>query len=65
MWYLLQGSIIFAIVASNIHWQWTPNHYVPAVLGIAAAAVISGMVQSFLEWWRGAKEGEALSDVEH
>jgi hypothetical protein len=27
MWYLLQSSIIFAVVASNIHWQWTPSRY--------------------------------------
>jgi hypothetical protein len=25
--YLLQSLIIFAVVASNIHWQWTPNTY--------------------------------------
>ena len=33
MWYLLQVSIIFAVIASNIHWKWTPNGYLPAVLG--------------------------------
>jgi len=24
MWLLLQGLIMFAVVASNIHWHWTP-----------------------------------------
>jgi hypothetical protein len=33
MWFLFQGSIIFAVVASNIHWHWTPNGYLPATLG--------------------------------
>jgi hypothetical protein len=32
-WYLLQASIIFAVVASNIHWHWTPSGYLPAMLG--------------------------------
>jgi len=30
MWFLLQASIIFAVVASNIHWHW-------ALLGIGLA----------------------------
>jgi hypothetical protein len=29
MWYLLQSLIIFAVCASNIHWQWTPNRSLP------------------------------------
>jgi hypothetical protein len=24
---LLQSLIVFAVVGSNIHWQWTPNPY--------------------------------------
>ena len=30
MWYLFQSLIIFAVMASNIHWQWTPNGYLAA-----------------------------------
>lgn len=37
MWFLFQGSIVFAVVASNIHWQWTPNGYLAALMGGAAA----------------------------
>ena len=33
MWFLLQSLIIFAVCASNIHYQWTPNAYIPALLG--------------------------------
>jgi hypothetical protein len=25
MWFLFQGSIVYAVVGSNIHWRWTPN----------------------------------------
>jgi len=31
--YLLQGLIIFAVVRSNIHWHWTPNHYLASGIG--------------------------------
>jgi hypothetical protein len=37
MWFLLQSSIIFAVVASNIHWHWTPNGYVASFIGIGLA----------------------------
>jgi hypothetical protein len=30
--YLLQALIVFAVVASNIHWQWTPNPHLAAPL---------------------------------
>ena len=30
MWYAFQGSIMFAVMASNIHWHWSRNVYVAA-----------------------------------
>jgi len=36
MWFLLQGTIIFLVMASNIHWLWTPNPYIPAGAGAEA-----------------------------
>jgi hypothetical protein len=33
MWFVLQGSIIFAVCAANIHWQITPNGYLAAMAG--------------------------------
>jgi hypothetical protein len=39
MWLLLQSLVIFAVVASNIHWHWTPNGYLASVLGFLCAAV--------------------------
>jgi len=26
MWLIIQSLVIFAVVASNIHWQWTAGH---------------------------------------
>ena len=41
MWFLLQSSIIFAVVASNIHWHWTPNGYLASLIGIGLAWLIT------------------------
>jgi hypothetical protein len=41
--YLLQGLIVFAVVGSNIHWQWTPNGYLASGLGILLAWAVT--------WW--------------
>ena len=39
MWFLFQASIIFAVVASNIHWHWTPNGYLASAIGIGLACL--------------------------
>jgi hypothetical protein len=44
MWYIFQGLIIFAVVASNIHWQWTPNPYAAGVCGYLAAYLLTAAV---------------------
>jgi hypothetical protein len=41
--YLLQGLIVFAVVGSNIHWQWTPSGYTASGLGILLAWAVT--------WW--------------
>ena len=38
MWYAFQGSIMFAVMASNIHWHWSRNVYVAAF----AAYIVAG-----------------------
>jgi hypothetical protein len=37
MWWLLQSSIIFAVMASNIRWHWTPNGYLAGLIGVGLA----------------------------
>jgi hypothetical protein len=50
LWMIFQGLVVFAVVASNIHWQWTPNGYLATGLGILAAllatAAITGVVEA-------------------
>jgi hypothetical protein len=54
MWFLFQGSIIFAVVASNIHWQWTPNGYLPAILGAALAWLLTRLLNDVR--WKGRND---------
>jgi hypothetical protein len=37
MWFLFQSLVIFAVVASNIHWQLTPNGYLASLIGVGLA----------------------------
>jgi mannitol-specific phosphotransferase system IIBC component len=37
MWFLFQSTIIFAVMASNIHWHWTPNGYLAGLIGAVLA----------------------------
>ena len=37
VWFLLQALIFFAVMASNIAWDWAPNPYVAALIGVALA----------------------------
>lgn len=41
MWQILQAIIIFIVVASNIYWEWTPNGFVAAVIGIGASVAVT------------------------
>jgi hypothetical protein len=41
MWLFLQSLVIFAVVASNIRWHWTPNPYLASGLGILAALLLT------------------------
>jgi len=43
-WLIFQGLIIFAVVASNIHWHWTPNRYLAGGLGVLAAYLLTRLV---------------------
>jgi len=44
--YLLQALIIFAVVATNIHWAWTPNGYLPAGIGVLLAWIVTVAIVS-------------------
>ena len=52
MWYLLQSLIIFAVMASNTHWQWTPNGMVAAMIGTGAALLVTVGLSHLIEMVR-------------
>lgn len=47
MYFVLQSSIVFAVMASNIYWHWTPNGYVPALLGGGFAYIVTAIVAEY------------------
>lgn len=54
-WYVFQGLVMFAVIASNIHWQWTPNGLLAGIIGYGVAFVatwITGKVASLFLWFR-------------
>jgi uncharacterized membrane protein YgaE (UPF0421/DUF939 family) len=53
MWHVIQAVLIFGVVASKIHWQWTPNRYVSARLGIGLAYYVAMI---FTRWPAGGPQ---------
>ena len=50
--YVLQSAIIFAVMAFNIHWQWTPNPYVAGLYAIGAAVGTTALVNWIADRFR-------------
>jgi hypothetical protein len=46
MWFLRQSLIIFAVVASNLRWHWTPNSYLASGLGFLLAFLLTRWAES-------------------
>lgn len=46
MWKIFQLLVVFAVVGSNIEWQWTDNPLAATVVGIGVAFVLT----EFLTW---------------
>jgi hypothetical protein len=57
MWLLLQSLVIFAVVASNAHYHWTPNHYLPAILGWLAALLVTVGLNGLSDLLRRVRNG--------
>ncbi|MCS3449528.1 hypothetical protein M2222_001651 [Bradyrhizobium elkanii] len=44
MWHLFQSLVIFAVIASNIAYHWTPNGYLASAIGVGLAWVLTQIV---------------------
>ncbi|MGK7056891.1 hypothetical protein AB4853_10455 [Bradyrhizobium sp. 1050_B9_N1_2] len=59
-WYLFQGLIVFGVVASNIHWHWTPNGYLASVIGAGLALIATLLVNDIAALRARKKRGAGL-----
>jgi hypothetical protein len=53
MWFLFRGTIIFAVVASNIKRHWTPNGYLAGLIGVGLARLLTRLMSIR---WRGRND---------
>ncbi|MGY4160482.1 hypothetical protein ACVINW_006324 [Bradyrhizobium sp. USDA 4461] len=44
MWHLFQSLVIFAVLASNVHWHWTPNGYLAGMIGVGLAWLLTQII---------------------
>lgn len=44
MWFLFQFGVVLAVLFGNIHYQWTPNPYLPILLGWVAAFIMTLLI---------------------
>jgi hypothetical protein len=51
-WKLLQAAVVLAVIFANIHWQFTPNGYLAALMGVGAALAVTGIITTLSDWRR-------------
>lgn len=42
-WFRL--GIVFLVLASNIHWEWTPNGYLAGIIAVLVAYTITSLIR--------------------
>jgi hypothetical protein len=57
VWKLIQGSIVVGFVYSNMLHGWTTNGYLPVLIGVMAAFVVSEICFDLRLWWRRYRRG--------
>lgn len=55
MWLILQLLIMFAVLASNVHWQWAPNSIMAGLIGFGVAYAVPRVLGKVLDLWHGHK----------
>ena len=53
----IQIAVIFLVIWSNSVWHWTPNNYLPALLGVFAAALLTGISIRLWQLWNRVPVG--------
>ena len=57
MWFVLQSRVIFAVMTTNVHWQWTPNGYLAGLIGIVLAYGLTALVSASFWGVSGTSRG--------
>ncbi|MCS3517060.1 hypothetical protein [Bradyrhizobium elkanii] len=55
MWHLFQSLVIFAVIASNIAYHWTPNAYLASAIGVGLAWVLTQIVSELPQTLKGLR----------
>lgn len=55
MWYAIQGLIVFAVLASNVRWHWTPNGYLASLIAGGTALLFTLIVNELTVLWSRQK----------
>jgi hypothetical protein len=58
MWFLLQLAIVFAVMETDIRWQWTPSGGVVVLLGYVLAYVVTCLLVSLLDAYKRYQAGK-------
>ena len=56
VWKFVQLAIILPIVWSNLLWSWTENGYLPVLIGIMLAYVVSEICFDLRMWWASPRK---------
>jgi hypothetical protein len=49
MWRLMQTCIVFAVLASNVYYQWTPNPYLAGMIAFFCAFLATAALSAALD----------------
>ena len=56
MWKLIQISLIISLIYSNMLYQWTTSFYLPAMIGVMFAYVVSEICFDLRLWWASLRK---------
>jgi hypothetical protein len=56
MWKLIQVSIVVGLVYSNMLYGWTTNMYLPVLIGVMFAYVLSEICFDLRLWWTSPRK---------
>ena len=56
MWKFIQGGIVAGIVYWNMLSGWTTNMYLPVLIGVMVAYVLSEICFDLRLWWRSPRD---------